>query len=88
MLSAARTFCWEGIGPRTSASLYPAISERDLLKLPIPRIPDKAAQTIITQIRQAHAARQEAQSLLAKAKRAVEVAIEKGEERAFEHLKS
>lgn len=72
----------------TSASLYPAISERDLLKLPIPRIPNKAAQTIITQIRQAHAARQEAQALLTKAKRAVEVAIEEGEERAFEHLKS
>lgn len=67
----------------TSASLYPAISERDLLKLPIPKIPEKAAQTIITQIRQAHASRQEAQSLLAKAKRAVEVAIEEGELQAL-----
>lgn len=66
----------------TSASLYPAISERDLLKLPIPKIPDKAALTIITQIRQAHHSRQEAQSLLAKAKRAVEVAIEEGEDKA------
>ncbi len=72
----------------TSASLYPAISERDLLKLPIPRIPDKAAQTIITHIRQAHAARQEAQALLTKAKRAVEVAIEEGEEQAFVYLHS
>lgn len=62
----------------TSASLYPAISERDLLKLPIPKIPDKDAAQIITHIRQAHAARQEAQALLAKAKRAVEVAIEDG----------
>lgn len=66
----------------TSASLYPAISERDLLKLPIPKIPEKAAQTIITQIRQAHQSRQEAQSLLAKAKRAVEVAIEERETKA------
>ncbi|MBE7494188.1 MAG: hypothetical protein HS117_04550 [Verrucomicrobiaceae bacterium] len=71
----------------TSASLYPAISERDLLKLPIPKIPEKAAQTIITQIRQAHHSRQEAQSLLAKAKRAVEVAIEEGEEKAVLTLK-
>jgi restriction endonuclease S subunit len=71
----------------TSASLYPAISERDLLKLPIPKIPEKAAQTIITQIRQAHHSRQEAQALLAKAKRAVEVAIEEGEEKAIASLK-
>lgn len=67
----------------TSASLYPAISERDILKLPIPKIPDKAAKEAITQIRQAHQSRQEAQALLAKAKRAVEVAIEEGEEKAL-----
>lgn len=72
----------------TSASLYPAISERDLLKIPIPKIPDKAAQTIITQIRQAHYSRQEAHSLLAKAKRAVEVAIEEGEAKALAFLRS
>jgi len=67
----------------TSASLYPAISERDILKLPIPKIPDKAAKEIIIQIRQAHQSRQSAQALLAKAKRAVEVAIEEGEEKAL-----
>lgn len=66
----------------TSASLYPAISERDLLKLPMPKIVDKVATVIITQVRQAHAARQEAQALLAKAKRAVEMAIEEGEKAA------
>ena len=67
----------------TSASLYPAISERDLLKLPIPKIPDKVATQIITQVRQAHVARQQAQALLTKAKRVVEVAIEGGEEAAL-----
>ena len=72
----------------TSASLYPAISERDILKLPIPKIPDKAAQEIITQIRQAHQSRQEAQALLAKAKRAVEVAIEEGEAKALIFLQA
>lgn len=71
----------------SSASLYPAISERDILKLPIPKIPAQAAKEIITQIRQAHHSRQEAQTLLAKVKRAVEVAIEEGEEAAFELLK-
>ncbi len=72
----------------TSASLYPAISERDLLKLPIPRITDKAAQLIITQVRQAHAARQKAQALLAKAKHAVEVAIEEEEAKALKFIQS
>ncbi len=72
----------------TSASLYPAISERDLLKLPIPRIAEKTAQSIITQVRQAHAARQQAQAQLAKAKRAVEVAIEGGEDNAVKFLNS
>lgn len=70
----------------TSASLYPAISERDLLKLPIPKIDAATAKQIITQIRQAHQSRQEAQALLAKAKRAVEVAIEEGEEKAMKCL--
>jgi|GEM_PF-2224651 len=63
------------------------LSERDILKLPIPKIPEKTAKEIITQIRQAHAARQEAQVLLAKAKRAIEVAIEEGEEKALNFLK-
>jgi type I restriction enzyme, S subunit len=72
----------------TSASLYPAISERDILKLPIPKIPESAAKEIITQIRHAHQARQEAQALLAKAKRAVEVAIEQGEDQAIVLLAS
>ncbi|MFM2198531.1 MAG: hypothetical protein RLZZ505_1963 [Verrucomicrobiota bacterium] len=71
----------------TSASLYPAISERDLLKLPIPKIPQQIATQIINQVRQAHAARQEAHALLAKAKSAVEVAIEEGEEAAIRFIK-
>ena len=41
-----------------------------------------------TLIRQAHFARHEAQTLLPKAKRAVEVAIEKGEEKALFFLKA
>lgn len=63
----------------TSASLYPAISERDLLKLPIPNIPEKASQEIVQAVRSAHAARENAEALLARAKLAVETAIEHGE---------
>ncbi len=72
----------------TSASLYPAISERDLLQLPVPQIPDPAAEEIIHHIRQAHQSRQQAQSLLESAKRAVEVAIEEGEAAALAWLTS
>lgn len=72
----------------TSASLYPAISERDILRLPIPKI-DKATTESITQsIRAAHAARQEAQSLLERAKSAVETAIEQGEAAGMDFLKA
>ena len=63
----------------TSASLYPAISERDILQLPIPKIDEATTASITQSIRAAHAARQEAQSLLERAKRAVEIAIEEGE---------
>ncbi len=67
----------------TSASLYPSISERDILKLPIPEIPATAAKSIIQNIRPAHSARHEARELLERAKRAVELAIERGEEKAM-----
>jgi Fe-S cluster biosynthesis and repair protein YggX len=61
----------------------PVLSERDILKLPIPKVPGKAAKEIITQSRQAHQSRQEAQTLLVNVKRAVEIAIEEGEGKAL-----
>lgn len=72
----------------TSASLYPAISERDILLLPIPKIDNATTASITQSIRAAHAARQEAQSLLERAKRAVETAIEEGEAAGMEFLKA
>lgn len=73
----------ELIGLHASVRIY---AERDILKLPIPRIPSAASKAIISHIRAAHQSRQEAQALLAKAKRAVEVAIEEGEEKALNLL--
>lgn len=70
----------------TSASLYPAISERDLLKLPFPKISTKTCDSIVQAVRSAHAARREAQALLAKAQRAVEIAIEDSEKAALKYL--
>jgi len=44
----------------TSASLYPAISDKDLLALPFPIIPAKAGNTIVAAVCAAHIARQRA----------------------------
>lgn len=70
----------------TSASLYPAISEPDLLAMPIPQI-DAAAQTRVVEcVRAAQASRRRAAELLNAAKRAVEIAIESDEAIALEFL--
>ena len=70
----------------TSASLYPTISETDLLKLPFPKLDAKVCDQVTAAVRAAHTARREAQSLLARAQRAVEVAIEQGEPAALQLL--
>lgn len=67
----------------TSASLYPTISETDLLKLPFPKLDLKTCDSVTAAVRATHAARREAQALLARAQRAVEVAIEQGEPAAL-----
>ncbi len=69
-------YCQEG-------NQHPRFGESNLLEIPFPEVLLEHSEEIITHIRQAHAARQQAQALLAKAKRAVEVAIEEGEEAAL-----
>lgn len=71
----------------TSASLYPAISDRDLLALPFPEIAPAASDAVVAAVRSSHAARRRAQELLEQAKRAVEIAIEDSEVAALEYLK-
>jgi len=70
----------------TSASMYPAISETDLLSLPIPNIPVDIQQTIEKSALAARQAKQRATQLLDAAKRAVEIAIERDEKTALEYL--
>ncbi len=72
----------------TSASLYPAISERDLLSLPIPCIEKKTQATICSAVLSARRARDQAAELLESAKRAVEIAIEDSEAAALKYLKA
>ena len=71
----------------TSASLYPTISETDLLKLPFPELDQKTCDQVTAAVCAAHAARREAQALLARAQHAVEIAIERGEHAAVKFLK-
>lgn len=78
-------FC-ELMDLHTSASLYPAIAERDLLALPFPKIRKPTCDKIVSAVRDAHAARARARELLARAKRAVEIAIEEGEPAALKFL--
>ncbi len=73
-------YCQEG-------NQHPRFGESNLLAIPFPEVLLEHSEEIITHIRQAHAARQQAQALLAKSKRAVEVAIEEGEEAAIELIK-
>ncbi len=73
-------YCQEG-------NQHPRFSESNLLDIPFPDALKLHSVEIIAQINKAHAAHQEAQDLLAKAKRAVEVAIEDGEDSALNYLK-
>lgn len=63
----------------TSASMYPAISERDLLALPFAQPNPTDRNTICNTVRSARQARRRASALLHAAQRSVELAIEKGE---------
>jgi len=63
----------------SNGGVQPEINQPSLKRVLVPRLAQSIQSEIITQIHRAHLARQEAQALLAKAKRAVEVAIEKGE---------
>jgi hypothetical protein len=70
----------------TTASLYPAIAIPDILSLPFAR-PSKVTESIIVEaIHKAHGAKEEAKTLLERAKRAVEIAIEIDEAAAFNYL--
>jgi hypothetical protein len=70
----------------TSATMYPAISESDLLALPIPAIAPSVQTQVQDAVRQSAHARQRASRLLDAAKRAVEIAIEDSEAAALAYL--
>lgn len=72
-------YCQEG-------NQHPRFGESNLLEIPFPDVLLEHSEEIITHIRQAHAARQQAQALLAKAKSVVEIVIEQNEVAAMAFL--
>lgn len=70
----------------TSASMYPAISESDLLNLPIPKFSMTTEKAVEQSLQSARQAKQRATQLLEAAKRAVEIAIEDSEAAALNYL--
>jgi len=71
----------------TSATMYPAISEGDLLSLPIPAINASTQNSVQKSVREAAVSRDRASKLLNAAKRALEMAIEDSEATALTYLK-
>lgn len=78
-------FC-ELMDLHTSASMYPAISEKDLLNLPFAPPDEVAERTIREAVGKSRAARRRATVLLDTAKRAVEIAIDENELAALRFL--
>jgi hypothetical protein len=69
-----------------SASMYPAISETDILALPFPDFDDQTSEILRAAVVEARDARSRAQALLDRAKRAVEIAIEASETASLQSL--
>jgi hypothetical protein len=69
-----------------SASMYPAISEPDILALPFPAVDAETEQAVVSAVQEGRAARASAHALLDAAKRAVEIAIEDSEAAALAYL--
>ncbi|MBI3090279.1 MAG: hypothetical protein HYY96_06385 [Candidatus Tectomicrobia bacterium] len=65
----------EVLDVHTTASMYPAISTPDLMRIPIALPYDATRRKIVANVRESIAARREAQRLLDEAKRVVEEAI-------------
>lgn len=70
----------------TSASLYPAISEKDLVALPVPSIDANIQASVKSYVRSAQQTRHRAAQFIEAAKRAVEIAIEQDEAAGLAYL--
>jgi type I restriction enzyme S subunit len=70
----------------SSGTILSAVPAKSLRNVIVPNIPPKKQNEIAQLVEKSHAARREAKALLEKAKRAVEIAIEEGEDKAMEFI--
>ena len=76
------------MGLYTTSSMYPAIADRDILALPCPDIANDVEKAIIAAVQASADHIRQSESLLATAKRAVEIAIEDSEGAACAFLEA
>lgn len=69
-----------------SGTILAAVPAKSLRNIIVPNIPPEKRDEIAQLVEKSHAARREAKALLEKAKRAVEIAIEEGEDAAMEFI--
>lgn len=69
-----------------TGTILTAISRENFLNLPLPRVEDELQEKIAAQVVESFRLRSESEKLLFKAKRAVEMAIERGEDVAIKFL--
>ena len=65
---------------------YPTIDDTDVNALPVPTIATQTQALISDMVSRSRHARREAKAILEKAKRAIEIAIEEGEDKAMEFI--
>ena len=71
-----------------TGTTYPTIAYSHILNLPLPLVDRGVQGTITEKVKQCNKERAEAKALLEKAKRAVEIFIEKDEQEALKYLAS
>lgn len=67
-------------------SNHPRFDEKELLRLPLPRVLIQEANEYVAAVRSVISKRESATQLLAAAKRAIEIAIDDSEAAALDHL--
>ena len=72
---------------RCSGTILTAITKDEFLSMPLPKIEQSVQKQIATKVQESFALRHQSEQLLENAKRAVEIAIEPGEEKAMKWLK-
>lgn len=70
----------------SSGTILAAVPAKSLRNIIVPNIPPQKREEIAQLVEKSHAARREAKTLLEKAKRAVEIAIEESEDKAMEFI--